>query len=126
MDVIEELDQRLKSQRRVVLSGIGGIRYVLIAIRRRLARIYIGFAHRKSQIAIEYCYRFRDRHPGVGIFWVHVGTISRFKQVYESIADDLDLIRKNDPKVNMLQFVIDWLNDEDNGNLLMILDSADD
>ncbi|MCJ1267122.1 hypothetical protein MMC22_007007 [Lobaria immixta] len=86
MDVITELDQTLNNQRRVALAGAGGIG--------------------KSQIAIEYCYRFRDRHPDASVFWVHVGTISRFKQAYEAIANDLGLIGKDNPKANLLQLIM--------------------
>lgn len=32
----------------------------------------------------------------------------------------------DDPKVNTLQLVSDWLTDEDNGSWLMVLDNADD
>ncbi|MCJ1462542.1 hypothetical protein MMC07_001144 [Pseudocyphellaria aurata] len=105
MDIIAEIEQKLKSQRRVALAGIGGIG--------------------KSQIAIEYCYRFRDRYPDASVFWVHAGTVSRFKQAYEAIATEFGL-GKDDPKTNALQLVVDWLNNEDNGNWLMILDNADD
>ena len=59
------------------------------------------------------------------MFWVHVGTISRFKQAYEAIANVLGLVI-DDPKANKLQLVTDWLNNEENGNWIMILDNADD
>ena len=105
-DIIAELDERLNGQRRVALAGIGGIG--------------------KSQIAIEYCYRFRDRHPNASVFWVHVGTISRFKQAYEAMATNLGLVEKDDPKANTIQLVTDWLNNAESGNWLMVLDNADD
>lgn len=94
-------------------------------MREKPARIDIDFTLRKSQIAIEYCYRFRDRYPNASVFWVHVGTVSRFRQAYEAIATELGLGR-DDPKANVLQLVVGWLNNEDNGNWLMILDNADD
>ncbi|MCJ1425263.1 hypothetical protein MMC29_003151 [Sticta canariensis] len=106
MDIIAELDQNFNSHRRVALAGIGGIG--------------------KSQIAIEYCYRFRDKYHDASIFWVHVGTISKFKQGYEAIANNLGLVGKDNPKANTLQLVADWFNNEDNGRWLMILDNVDD
>lgn len=94
----------------------------------KLARIDIVFTRRKSQIAIEYCYMYRDKHPDASVFWVRVGTMSRFKQAYEAIANDRGLVGKegDDPKANTLQLVTDWLNKKDNGSWLMILDGADD
>ncbi|MCJ1262558.1 hypothetical protein MMC22_002428 [Lobaria immixta] len=105
-DIIANLDEKLNGQRRIALAGIGGIG--------------------KSQIAIEYCYRFRDRHPDASVLWVHVGTISRFKQAYEEIAKNLSLVEKDDQKANTLQLVTDWLNNTKSGNWLMVLDNADD
>lgn len=81
---------------------------------------------RKSQIATEYCYRFREGHPDARVFWVHASTTSRFKQAYKTIAHDLGLFKKDDTEANTLWRVTDWLNDEDNGRWLMILDIADD
>lgn len=100
----------------------------MIAMPGKLARVDIVSTRRKSQIAIEYCYMYRDKHPDASVFWVRVGTISRFKQAYETIANDRGLVGKHhdDPEANTLQLVTDWLNNEDNGNWLMILDSADD
>ena len=32
----------------------------------------------KSQIAIEYCYRYMERKPDAQVFWVYGGSIARF------------------------------------------------
>lgn len=60
------------------------------------------------------------------MFWVHAGTKARFQESYQSIAEKLGLPRRNDPNVNTLGLVSDWLRNEEIGRWLMILDNADD
>ncbi|KAI9869294.1 MAG: hypothetical protein M1813_000083 [Trichoglossum hirsutum] len=105
-DIIANIDRKLKIGRRVALAGIGGVG--------------------KSQIAIEYCYRFKAKNPSGNIFWVHASTATRFGQAYNDVARKLSLPGVKDPKANILQLVYEWLSDEDNGTWLMILDNADD
>lgn len=81
---------------------------------------------RKSQIAIECCYRYREKHPQSTVFWVYSSTVERFNQPYKNIARRLDLPGWKDPGANTLQIVSDWLVDGDHENWLMILDNADD
>lgn len=40
---------------------------------------------RKSQIAIEAAYRYKETKPGL-VFWVHASTMQRFDQGYREIA----------------------------------------
>ena len=80
----------------------------------------------KSQIAIEYCYQYRKKNPRGFVFWVYSSSIERFNQAYKEIARKLDLPGWNDPKINTLQIVSDWLIDGAHRNWLMILDNADD
>jgi tetratricopeptide (TPR) repeat protein len=82
--------------------------------------------HRKSQIAIEYSYRMRDRSPIKWVFWVHAGTQARFEAGYRRIAEATKMDGWNDPKVNILQLVRSWLCDDSNGRWTMIVDNADD
>lgn len=98
------LDTKFKSERRVALTGIGGVG--------------------KSQIAIEYCYRFRDRHANSNILWVHASTKERFEQAFKSIARRCKLHGWDDPAINALDLVYDWLTG--NETWLMVLDNADD
>ncbi|ERF73050.1 hypothetical protein EPUS_08614 [Endocarpon pusillum Z07020] len=105
-DIIGNIDQRLETKRRIPLAGIGGVG--------------------KSQIAIEYCYRFRAQNPSGSVFWVHANNASRFQNAYKNIASKLGLPGWDDPKTNSLKLVSEWLSDEDHGPWLMILDNADD
>jgi hypothetical protein len=83
-------------------------------------------ACRKSRIAIQYCYRYRQRNPSADVFWVHGGSRARFEAAYQKIARVLELRGREDPKVDTLRLVCDYLSDGTNGPWFMVLDSADD
>ena len=57
---------------------------------------------------------------------MHASTKARFEEGYRGIADRLELPRRNDPAINVLQLVRDWLRDEANGKWTMVLDNVDD
>ena len=81
---------------------------------------------RKSQIAIEYAYRFREQFPPHWIFWVHAGNRARFCQAYEDIAVQAGLAGRDDPKVDVLRLVREWLGSGERSQpWLMVLDNAD-
>ena len=80
---------------------------------------------RKSQVAIEYAYRFRETNPKSFVFWVYGGTLSRFYQGYKKIAERLALPGWDDPDTPILDLVSKWLN-ETTSPYLVILDNADD
>jgi hypothetical protein len=86
--------------------------------------LYITFS--KSQIAIEYCYRFKAKSPNSSVFWIHANTAARFGQAYDAIAKNLNLPGCEDLEANILQRVCECLSDEDHGAWLMVLDDADD
>jgi tetratricopeptide (TPR) repeat protein len=81
---------------------------------------------RKSQIAIEYCYLFRDENPDAHVFWVYAGNSVRFEQGYQEIARRLSLQGWEDPKVDSMKLVYEWLSEEANGEWLLVIDNADD
>jgi tetratricopeptide (TPR) repeat protein len=81
---------------------------------------------RKSRIAIEYCFKYRNQYPSSHVFWVHGGSKDKFKAAYEEIAEKLRIPDSETSSVNSLTTVSDWLSDEDNGPWLMIVDNADD
>ena len=104
--ILQDIQDRLASQQRVVLTGIGGVG--------------------KSQIAIEYCYRHRDDNPNSHVFWVHCSNYTRFEQAFKEIGRKLKIPLSNDPNVDALQVVKEWLSADENGSWLMVVDNADD
>jgi tetratricopeptide (TPR) repeat protein len=57
---------------------------------------------------------------------VHASSKPRFEEGYRYIAERNELPRRNDPGVDVLALVLDWLQTEEAGSWLMILDNADD
>jgi tetratricopeptide (TPR) repeat protein len=82
--------------------------------------------NRKSQIAIEYCYRWHDQHPQGHVIWIHASNQARLDQAYKGIAIKLRLPGCDDPETDIFEMVCAWLCDEDHGPWLLVLDSADD
>ena len=82
--------------------------------------------HRKSQIAIEYCYQYSIANPSHSVFWAHAGTVAKFDQAYKDIVRYLCLPGWDAPQANVLQLVTDWLNNENHGSWLLVIDNADD
>lgn len=62
--------------------------------------------------------------PWLSVFWIYASSISRYRRSYQDLADRLDLPGKDDPAVDIVELVSDWLTDEENGPWLMILDNV--
>ncbi|KAI7766379.1 hypothetical protein LZL87_013153 [Fusarium oxysporum] len=80
----------------------------------------------KSQVAIQFAHHVHSESPQTSVYWVHASSKPRFEEAYRSIAERLQLPRRNDPDVDVLGLVRDWLQTEEAGSWLMILDNADD
>jgi tetratricopeptide (TPR) repeat protein len=80
---------------------------------------------RKSQIAIEYAYRFQGQHPQGHVLWVYAANETRFVQAYRDAAHKLRLPGRDDPQVDICRLVCEWLNETEDEPWLMILDNAD-
>ncbi|KAI1116993.1 P-loop containing nucleoside triphosphate hydrolase protein [Nemania sp. NC0429] len=109
--VLDQIHQTcLHPASRVALLGLGGVG--------------------KSQLAIEYAYRARDRavkeNREVWVFWVYAETLARVEESFRSIADTVKIPGRNQPQADIYQLVYQWLRNERNGQWLMVLDSADD
>jgi tetratricopeptide (TPR) repeat protein len=84
------------------------------------------FPCRKSQIAIEYCYRYSQDHPEAHVFWVHASSPARFAAAYHRIGEELALPDVNNPEVDTIELVQKWLSNDANGPWLLVVDNADD
>ena len=80
---------------------------------------------RKSQLAIEYAYRFRKYNPQSHIFWVYAANFALFEQAYRDMARSLKLSEPNDRDVDLCQLFSRWLKEEEDASWLLILDNAD-
>ncbi|KAF3925932.1 Nephrocystin-3 [Dactylellina cionopaga] len=104
--ILAAIDKKFSSEHRVALTGIGGVG--------------------KSHIALEYCYRFREKHPQGSVIWVYSGTATRFQQEYRDIAMRLDLPGWGHKSFEeILPLVRAWLAGNVNTDWLMIIDNAD-
>jgi hypothetical protein len=65
--------------------------------------------NRKTQIAIEFAYRLREKSPESPVFWVHASNASRIELSYRAIAAAAKLPGADDPKTDILNMVLRWL-----------------
>ncbi|KAG5656825.1 hypothetical protein KAF25_010378, partial [Fusarium avenaceum] len=91
----------------------------------RMALVGLGGLGR-SQVAIHFAHQIQEQTPETSVYWVHASSKPRFEEGYGYIAERNDLPRRNDPQVDVLTLVRDWLQTEEAGSWLMILDNADD
>jgi hypothetical protein len=81
---------------------------------------------RKSQLAIEHCYRTAERSPETWVFWAHASNTARLEQSFREIADQVKIRGRKDAQADVFKLVHDWLRNEKNGRWLLVLDNADD
>ena len=80
----------------------------------------------KSQIAIEFSYRYHEQRPDQWIFYVHAGSKSRFMHDYRNIAIAVKIPGYEKPLADVYSLIRSWLLDAGNGAWLLIIDNADD
>jgi hypothetical protein len=59
-------------------------------------------------------------------FWIHASNVSRFEESYKRIAAEFQLPGRDDPSVDVLQLVRNWLEDQYQLPWLMVIDNVDD
>ncbi|KAF4616252.1 hypothetical protein G7Y89_g15154 [Cudoniella acicularis] len=104
-DIFKTLDQLITPQshnRSAAIWGLGGCG--------------------KTQIALEYAYRYQDQ-SSCSIFWVHADSEARFTQDYSEIAKIAGLSADLKGQ-DLLRAVQKWI--EQQTNWLLVLDNADD
>lgn len=79
----------------------------------------------KSQLAIEYAHRVRRQSPDTSVFWLYASNAARVEESYKGVAELLSLPGRKDPSTNVMQLVVDYLNSNESGKWLMIVDNVD-
>ena len=64
--------------------------------------------------------------PDISVFWIHAGNAARFVECYKRIASQCNISGKDDPALDVLQLVRDWLEMKYKCKWLMIFDNVDD
>ncbi|POS70415.1 hypothetical protein DHEL01_v211191 [Diaporthe helianthi] len=109
--IIAQIDETLKvtevkAQPKAALHGVGGIG--------------------KSQIALEYCFKRRDRQPTCSVFWVNASTTSCFEESFQRLASEFGLIFEDGAPNDSLAMVKTWLETELLEPWVMVIDNVDD
>ncbi|CAF3536662.1 unnamed protein product [Fusarium graminearum] len=95
-----------REHRRAALYGLGGVG--------------------KTQIALAYSYWLQNVSQGTSVFWVHASSAERFSEAYSKIAKACKIPGHDDPSFDALSVVKDWLESDESGRWMMIVDNADD
>lgn len=105
-EIIKKLEEKFSlGEPQVALCGLGGVG--------------------KTQIALEYAIRLKERLPSVSVFWVFASNKSRFEDAYKRIASICGIPGHRDPNANLLQIVHDWLERTYPCKWLMVVDNVD-
>ncbi|KAF2484018.1 hypothetical protein BDY17DRAFT_322901 [Neohortaea acidophila] len=79
----------------------------------------------KSQLAIEHCYRVKERSPETWVLWVHASSLARYAQGIRKIADIVQIRGRDDVQADIFQLVDVWLR-QGKKNWILGLDNVDD
>ncbi|KAF4942093.1 hypothetical protein CGCF245_v000984 [Colletotrichum fructicola] len=91
---------------RVALHGLGGVG--------------------KTQIALAYCYWFKERFQDASVFWIHASNVERFQKAFSDIARECEVPGHSKEEVDILLLVKKWLENKQRGRWLLVIDNADD
>ncbi|KAJ5719672.1 hypothetical protein N7493_007250 [Penicillium malachiteum] len=103
---------------------LGDIHEKCSAENSRLALVGMGGVG-KSQLAVEYCYRAREKSPQTWVFWVHSSNAARFEQGYDRIANQAKIPDCQSSGVGLLKPVLNWFEDT-RRKWILVLDNVDD
>lgn len=100
-EILQAMDLQPQKESKVALHGIGGVGFVAIFLRTSVR----ANNHRKTEIAIEYCYRFWSSNSPVSVFWVSCDSLTKIEMGFRRIAQILDLPGNEDSESDMVQAV---------------------
>ncbi|WYZ43693.1 hypothetical protein EsH8_VII_000129 [Colletotrichum jinshuiense] len=101
-----KLERSFKPRSIVSLYGLGGVG--------------------KTQVALSFVYWVKETYPSVSVFWLHASSEDRFRQSVASIATKNKIPGYDDPKADVPMLFRKWLEDDDQGRWIMVIDNADD
>ncbi|KAF2477726.1 TPR-like protein [Lindgomyces ingoldianus] len=78
---------------------------------------------KKTQVAIELAYRWKQFFPMFSVFWVHATSIDRFNDGLQGILEKLEI--PHSAETNVANVVEEWLRNRANGRWLLIVDNVD-
>lgn len=80
----------------------------------------------KTQIALAFAHFSKDQYKDFSVFWVHASHLERFRDGYKNIAEKYSIPGHDDPKLDILILVRDFLTERIQNPWIMILDNMDD
>ncbi|OQO02817.1 hypothetical protein B0A48_11100 [Cryoendolithus antarcticus] len=104
--IYERLEELAKPNARVALCGLGGAG--------------------KSQLALEYAYRLRDKDSSTFALWIHASTFARFEQNVKELVANLRVPGRRRPDANVFELLQNWLIAAEYGSWVLIIDNLDD
>ncbi|RFU73930.1 short-chain dehydrogenase [Trichoderma arundinaceum] len=109
-DIFADIDRAFTvqegSQPKAALCGLGGIG--------------------KSQVALEYCYRRRNKGDRCSIFWVNAATVARFEESFNRIASECGITSPDSAKSDAALLLKNWLETQHVGPWIIVVDNVDD
>lgn len=121
-DVLRKMDEELNETGRVALVSLGGIGYEVAD-----ASSSLGLTEdRKTEIAMQYSHKYREKNPDCHIFWVYESISRSFDDAYKRLAKELEIPECDDSLFDHRKMVLKELEREQTGSWIMIVDNAND
>ncbi|KAL2676526.1 hypothetical protein Neosp_010287 [[Neocosmospora] mangrovei] len=80
----------------------------------------------KSQMALQFAEKMHQKDHNCSVFWIDGSSKTMVEHSFRCLADTLQLPGRYNPKANHLALVSDWLNKEEAGPWVMILDNVEE